>query len=142
LFSKTDVATPYWDLVVFMAALGAGVGAFSSPNISSIMSAVPAHRRGIASAVRATLFNVGFALSLNITILLMAAVMPYNAITQIITTSNVSLIPDVDRELFVHAIQNAYLWLALINVIALIPSLLGGIARMQEPRIETTQLSD
>lgn len=139
LFSRTGVGTPYPDLVVFMALLGAGVGAFSSPNISSIMNAVPAHRRGIASAVRATLFNVGFALSLNITILLMAAVMPFNSITEIIIAPDVSLIPDLDRQLFVHSLQNAYIWLAMTNGVALIPTLLGGIGRRHTPRIEAAE---
>ncbi|HWM51018.1 MAG TPA: MFS transporter, partial [Thermoplasmata archaeon] len=68
LFSTTDASTPYPLLVVDMMLLGGGLGLFASPNISSIMGSVPPERRGIASSFRATFFNVGYTISLNLAI--------------------------------------------------------------------------
>ncbi len=45
---------------------GVGMGLFSSPNTSSIMSSVPAEHRGVASGMRATLQNAGMLLSMSI----------------------------------------------------------------------------
>lgn len=57
-----DFAYPPFAVVLF--ALGLGMGLFSSPNTSSIMSSVPAHERGVASGMRATLQNSGMVLSM------------------------------------------------------------------------------
>lgn len=67
--------------------LGVGTGLFVAPNTSSIMTAVPPHRRGVASALRTVSFNVGFILSLNIAILAMTQFIPYSTASQLITRS-------------------------------------------------------
>src|SRR5439155_110516 len=77
LFSTTDASTPYSHLVVYMLLFGAGLGFFASPNISSIMGSVPPVRRGIASGFRATFFNVGYTISLNLAILITTFTVPY-----------------------------------------------------------------
>ncbi len=51
--------TPIVQIEIILVVLGLGVGLFSSPNISSVMGSVPPQRRGVASAVRATVFNTG-----------------------------------------------------------------------------------
>ncbi len=81
LFSTTDAATPYSHLVVYMVLFGAGLGFFASPNISSIMGSVPPERRGIASGFRATFFNVGYTISLNLAILITTFTLPYMLVT-------------------------------------------------------------
>ncbi len=125
LLSFVDAHTPYLVLVAYMMVLAVGTGAFISPNTSSVMSVVPPHRRGIASAVRATVFNAGFTVSLNLSILLMATVAPYNLISQVIA-SNRTGIPQGSTQLFVEALQKTYIWLAVINGVAVVPSLLRG----------------
>ncbi|MEV0409035.1 MFS transporter [Actinoallomurus sp. NPDC050550] len=64
---------PYWAFALLIAANGIGIGAFSSPNSSSIMSSVPASRRGVASGMRATFQNTGIALSIGVFFSLMIA---------------------------------------------------------------------
>src|SRR5207245_9282115 len=83
LFSTTDASTPYPLLVVYMMLLGAGLGFFASPNISSIMGSVPPVRRGVASGFRATFFNVGYTISLNLAILITTFPVPYPLGTRI-----------------------------------------------------------
>jgi MFS family permease len=124
LFSTVDVSTPYSLIIVYMMLLGAGIGLFVSPNMSSIMGAVPAQRRGIASALRATFFNVGFTISLNLAVLIMTFTVPYAIVTNIISSTNPILISEADRMLFVEGLKNTYLWLATLNVAAIPPSVL------------------
>jgi MFS family permease len=50
-------------LAVVLFCLGVGAGLFMTPNTASIMTSVPADRRGIANAVRSTCQNTGYTLS-------------------------------------------------------------------------------
>src|SRR6185312_15050985 len=51
---------------VLIVANGIGVGMFSSPNSSAVMSSVPARQRGATSGMRSTFQNSGTALSIGI----------------------------------------------------------------------------
>jgi EmrB/QacA subfamily drug resistance transporter len=126
LFSTTQVNTPYFLLASYMAIMGAGIGLFSSPNISSVMGSVPPQRRGIASAFRATFFNVGYTISLNLAILLIATTVPYSTVSAIISSVSPAGIPALDKDLFAAALDRAYIWMAVLNTIAIAPSLMRG----------------
>src|SRR5437867_12080591 len=114
LFSTTDASTPYSHLVVYIILFGAGLGFFASPNISSIMGSVPAERRGIASGFRATFFNVGFVLSLNVAILAMAFTVPYAFVSHVIGSGNPLAFTEAQRELFQSGLRNAFLWMGAL----------------------------
>jgi MFS family permease len=58
------VSFPYWAFAVVIALNGVGVGMYSSPNSSSVMSSVPAEYRGVASGMRSTFQNSGTSLSI------------------------------------------------------------------------------
>ncbi len=126
LFATTDVNTNIYLLIVYMMIFGTGLGIFASPNMSSIMGAVPSERRGIASAFRATFFNVGFVISLNLAILIMTFTIPYSQVSAIISAANPGALPASETDAFVAALRNAYLWMAVINSIAIVPSMLRG----------------
>ncbi|WP_343232883.1 MULTISPECIES: MFS transporter [unclassified Tsukamurella] len=64
---------PYWLFAILVACNGIGVGMFSSPNSSSIMSSVPASQRGAASGMRSTFQNTGTSLSIGVFFSLMIA---------------------------------------------------------------------
>ncbi len=64
---------PYWLFAILVALNGVGVGMFSSPNSSSIMSSVPASQRGAASGMRSTFQNTGTSLSIGVFFSLMVA---------------------------------------------------------------------
>jgi len=74
-------------IVVPLIIFGFGAGLFVAPNTSSILSAVPPHRRGIASAVRTLVFNIGFAASLNLAVSNMTRYVPYEVASAIISRS-------------------------------------------------------
>ncbi|HXW36596.1 MAG TPA: MFS transporter [Nitrososphaerales archaeon] len=126
IFSRTSVSTPYSLVAADLVLGGAGSGLFTSPNISSIMSSVPSAERGVASAVRAIFFNVGYVLSFNIIILIMAQTIPYSEITGIISALNPSTIPEVERAAFSASLSRVYVVLTVVNAAAIIPSALRG----------------
>jgi MFS family permease len=64
---------PYWVFALLIFGNGIGSGLFASPNISAIMSSVPAHHRGAASGMRSTFQNSGMSLSIGIFFSLLVA---------------------------------------------------------------------
>jgi len=125
-FSTMTITTPVSLVILHMTLVGAGMGLFVSPNISSIMSSVPEKRRGIASAFRATFFQVGYVISLNAAVLIMTLVVPYQTITYVISTLNPITITASDKILFMKGLSTTYFWLAIVNVAAIPPSVLRG----------------
>jgi EmrB/QacA subfamily drug resistance transporter len=125
-FSTMTISTPVSLVIFHMMLVGAGMGLFVSPNISSVMSSVPEKRRGIASAFRATFFQVGYVISLNAAVLIMTLVVPYQTITYVISAINPITITQQDKLLFMKGLSTAYFWLAIVNVAAIPPSVLRG----------------
>jgi len=126
LFSTVTMVTPISVVIAHMILVGAGMGLFVSPNISSVMGSVPEKRRGIASAFRATFFQVGYVISLNAAVLIMTIVIPYQTITQVISAVNPLTISASDKVLFMRGLSIAYFWLAIVNAAAIPPSVLRG----------------
>jgi len=124
LFSTVDVSTPYMTMVVYMILLGVASSTFISPNASFSMSAVPAIRRGVAASIRATFYAIGMTVSLNIVLLIMTLRVPYHVISNLISTIGPASTQLVDRALFMSGLQAAYVWLAALNSVALIPFLI------------------
>jgi hypothetical protein len=90
------------------------------------MSSVPEGRRGIASALRATFFQVGYVISLNAAVLIMTLVVPYQTITLVISAINPVMITASDKLLFMKGLSTAYFWLSIVNITAILPSALRG----------------
>jgi MFS family permease len=126
LLSTVAPNTPYQTLVIYLVLCGVGMGLFTSPNISSVMGSVPPSRRGVASGLRATVFNVGLTLSFNLVILVLAFSLPYRLITSVISSTDVSAIAESSRSAFAAGLNRAYLALSVVNSLALVPSLLRG----------------
>jgi EmrB/QacA subfamily drug resistance transporter len=133
LMTTLGPSAPYSTLAFYLVIFGIGMGLFTSPNMSSVMGSVPPSRRGVASALRATTFNVGLTLSYNLVILVLAFQMPYSMITSIISATNVAVIPEASRVLFADGLNKVYLALAIVNTVAIAPSLLRG-KRVRQPQ--------
>ena len=81
-----------------IAINGIGIGMFSAPNTSSIMSSVPADQRGAASGMRATFQNSGTALSIGVFFSLM--------ITGLASTLPTTLTRGLQRQGVPHAVAH------------------------------------
>ena len=124
LFSTITEATSYLVLSIYMALLGVGTGLFLAPNLRGVMGALPMERRGVGSAVVTLFLNVGLAVSLNLAIVVMSFTAPYDLITRIVSSVNPVAISAADKLLFFESIKGTYLVVAIINAIAIVPSLL------------------
>ncbi len=125
MFSTVDISTPYLEIVIYMILLGGGTSVFLAPNSSFGMMAVPAERRGVAASIRSTYWDVGATVSLNLVLWIMTIIVPYGLISNMISTISPLGISLTDRVLFMNGLKTAYLWLAALNSMALIPSVLG-----------------
>jgi len=117
--------TPLEQIEMVLVVIGLGLGLFSSPNISSIMGSVPPQRRGVASAVRATLFNTGNVVSIGLVAYIITTVIPYQVVSGIITGGYTTLTPG-DSIGFVTGIGRAFIVAAVITIIGMIASSLRG----------------
>ncbi len=122
LFSTVNMTTPYITVLGYMVLFGLAMGLFSSPNMSAVMTACPPDQRGIGSAIRSTFLNVGFAVSLNLAVLIMSLTIPYALVTQVAAGTTTTL--STGKEMFLQSLKTTYLWLALANALAIIPSVL------------------
>jgi EmrB/QacA subfamily drug resistance transporter len=117
--------TPLEQIEIVLVVIGLGLGLFSSPNISSIMGSVPPQRRGVASAVRATLFNTGNVVSIGLVAYIITTVIPYQVVSGIITGGYTTLTPG-DSIGFVTGIGRAFIVAAVITIVGMIASSLRG----------------
>jgi EmrB/QacA subfamily drug resistance transporter len=123
-FSTLNESSSYIEVLVSLLLFGLGRALFISPNISSVMSSVPPEKRGIANGIRTTLNQTGNVLSVPFSLMLMALVMPYDKLSQIVGDSQ--LINPNDLPIFLSAINRACLILGIMILLAIIPSLLRG----------------
>ena len=123
-FSTLDQHSSYATVLISLVLFGMGRALFISPNTSSVMSAVPAEKRGVANGMRMTLNMTGGVLSVPLSLLLMTFVMPYARLSEIV--GNSQLANGSEFLTFLHAINRACLILGVVIVVAIIPSLLRG----------------
>ena len=129
-FSTLNERSSYGAVLISLILFGFGRALFVSPNTSSIMSSVPAEKRGVANGIRMTLNQTGNVLSVPFSLLLMTLVMPYDKLSQIVSSSQ--LINSNELPIFLKAINHACLILGIIVLFAIIPSLLRGQREKQQ----------
>lgn len=117
--------TPIVQIEIILVVLGLGVGLFSSPNISSVMGSVPPQRRGVASAVRATVFNTGSVVSIGLVAYIITTVIPYRVVSGIISGGYTTLTP-ADSMGFVTGIGRTFIVTAIITLVGMFASSLRG----------------
>jgi EmrB/QacA subfamily drug resistance transporter len=120
-----STTTPLLQIEIILIVLGLGVGLFSSPNISSVMGSVPPQRRGVASAVRATLFNTGNVVSIALVAYIVTTAIPYQVVSGIITGGYTTLTSS-DATGFVVGIGRAFIVAAIISFVGMLASSLRG----------------
>ncbi len=118
--------TTYLQVLVGLIAIGFGNGMFLAPNMRAIMGSVPPDRRGIASAFRSTMNNVAWTLSYGLVILFMTSRITYGTLSGLLDGS-ISRIPgSIPNHEFLLGFKIAVLSLAIIDAVAIIPSIMRG----------------
>ena len=123
-FSTLNERSAYGAVLISLLLFGFGTALFASPNVSSVMGSVPPEKRGVANGIRMTLNQTASVLSVPFSLLLMTLVMPYNKLSQIASSSQLSNSDEIP--IFLKAINHACLILGIIVLFAIIPSLLRG----------------
>lgn len=116
-----------------LVLVGAGMGLFASPNRAAMMTAVQPERRGVASAIGATLLNTGSTISLGITLLVMSTVLPLAAIQAIFLGAASSSTPFTEGAGFLTSIHLIFVISAAFLLVALLPSVLRGPPAARTP---------
>jgi Na+/melibiose symporter-like transporter len=88
------------------------------------MSSVPAEKRGVANGIRMTLNQTASVLSVPFSLLLMTLVMPYDKLSQIASSTQLSSSNEIP--IFLKAVNHACFILGIIVLVAIIPSFLRG----------------
>src|ERR687887_769679 len=88
-FSLTTigVTTSFYEIVMPLILIGAGMGIFASPNRASIMSSVPPARRGVSASISTTFVMVGNSFSIALVFLIMTNIIPLHAAEQLFSGS-------------------------------------------------------
>jgi len=120
-----QVATPYWQSAIWLGIVGAGSGIFNSPNTSAMMSAVPPHRRGIASGTRVMLTNGGAVISIALMLMIVTAVVPINLLFSIFSGLTTGLSPE-KLSPFMSGMHLALWILAGLSVLGAVVSAMRG----------------
>jgi EmrB/QacA subfamily drug resistance transporter len=116
---------PIWTVELLLIIIGLGLGLFSSPNISSVMGSVPPERRGVASGIRATLFNSGNVISIGLVAYVVTTAIPYSVVSGIITGGYTSLTAS-DAAGFVTGMSRAFIVSSIITFAGMFMSSLRG----------------
>jgi len=125
LASLLTATIPIIEIEIILIAVGLGLGLFSSPNISSVMGSVPPQRRGVASAVRATVFNAGNVVSIGLVAYIITTVIPYPVVSGILTGGYTTLTA-ADAAGFVSGIGQAFVVTAIITFAGMVASSMRG----------------
>jgi MFS family permease len=123
-FSTLNERSSYGTVLISLILFGLGLALFAPAITSSIMGSVPAEKRGVASGILTTIGQTAGVMSIPFSLLLMTLVMPYNKLSQIVSSSQ--LINSNEGPIFLKATNIACLILGIITLFAIIPVLLGG----------------
>jgi MFS family permease len=124
IFSSLSTDTAVLTITATLALAGFGIGLFRSPNASSVMSSVPAARRGIGAAVRSTVINTSMVVSIPLALTLMTIVMPYDKLALAVNAGSLSSQQDILQLL--NAIRYSFYAFAIVNGVAVVISSLRG----------------
>ena len=106
--------------------VGSGMGLFAAPNRAALMTAVPPHRRGVASGIGVTLVNTGATISLGVTLVIMTSVVSRPQIQAIFLGTAVAGVPFTAGPQFLQAIHGIFLASTALVLAAVVPSILRG----------------
>jgi EmrB/QacA subfamily drug resistance transporter len=110
------------DLVWRLALIGVGQGLFMSPNSSAVLGSVPRQRIGTASGTLAEARIDGQALGIAASAAIVAMRLPVH----LAAAAGSGAAADIQREAFVLAIHDAFIFAALVCALGILTSLIRG----------------
>ena len=120
------VRTSFYEIVMPLIMIGAGMGIFASPNRASIMTSVPPLRRGVSAGISTTFVMVGNSFSIGLVFLIMTNIVPLHTAEQLFSgsfnTSSIVMNNSIVTK-FLSSIQLIFFISSIIMLISILPSL-------------------
>src|ERR1051326_1220756 len=123
------VTVSFYEIVMPLVMIGAGMGIFASPNRASIMTSVPSSRRGVSAGISTTFVMIGNSFSIGLVFLIMTNIISLHTAEQLFsgsfqpTSSSVAISnPIVDK--FLSSIHLVFFVSAIMMLASIIPSVI------------------
>ncbi len=124
----------FYDEMLPLVLVGAGMGIFASPNRASIMSSVPPYRRGVAAGISTMLVMSGSSFSIGMVFLIFVQFMPLFQVQRIFVGSFTSI---SNSTLFINNFINSLHFIffisAMLMIISIIPPVLRRFTKSKDP---------
>jgi EmrB/QacA subfamily drug resistance transporter len=129
ILTTIGVTTSFYEIVLPLVMIGAGMGIFASPNRASIMTSVPSSRRGVSAGISTTFVMMGNSFSIGLVFLIMTSIIPLHSAEQLFSgsfqaSSSFIVMTSSMVTKFISSIHFVFFVSAVIMVISIIPSLL------------------
>jgi MFS family permease len=129
ILTRIGETTSFYEIVMPLVMIGAGMGIFTSPNRASIMTSVPSSRRGVSAGISTTFVMIGNSFSIGLVFLIMTSIIPLNSVEQLFlgsfqssSFSSMAMTNFIVTK-FLSSIHFAFLVSAVVMFISIIPSL-------------------
>jgi EmrB/QacA subfamily drug resistance transporter len=128
ILTRIGVTISFYEVVMPLVMIGAGMGIFASPNRASIMTSVPSSRRGISAGISTTFVMIGNSFSIGLVFLIMTNIISLHTAEQLFSgsfqpTSSVAISnPIVDK--FLSSIHFVFFVSAIMMLASIIPSVI------------------
>lgn len=122
---RISASTSIVEIIIWELVIGLGSGMFFSPNTSSIMGAVPSHKRGIAGGVRTMMLNAGSVISIALAMAIVSSSISPEALQGLFVGSQVGS-QGIAVNQFISGLRTAFLISCIFSVLAAFMSYLRG----------------
>ena len=125
ILTRINAVTSFYESILPLVLVGAGMGIFASPNRASIMSSVPSYRRGVAAGISTMLVMTGSAFSIGLVFLVFVHYIPLKESQRIFAGSFDTInIATIEISKFMDSLHFIFFISAILMVISIIPSMI------------------
>jgi EmrB/QacA subfamily drug resistance transporter len=126
VLTQIGITTSFYEIVMPLLLVGAGMGIFASPNRASIMCSVPSGRRGVSAGISTTFVMMGNSFSISLVFLIMTNVLSVNTAEQLFSGSlhiSHTIFTNIVADKFLSSIHFIFLISTVMMLVSIIPSI-------------------
>lgn len=128
ILTGIGVTISFYEVVMPLVMIGAGMGIFASPNRASIMTSVPSSRRGVSAGISTTFVMIGNSFSIGLVFLIMTNIISLHTAEQLFSgsfqpSSSVAISNPIVNK-FISSIHFVFFVSAIMMLASIIPSVI------------------
>lgn len=126
VLTQIGITTSFYEIVMPLLLVGAGMGIFASPNRASIMGSVPSGRRGVSAGISTTFVMMGNSFSIGLVFLIMTNVLSVNTAEQLFSGSlhvSHTIFTNTIADKFLNSIHFIFLMSTVMMLVSIVPSI-------------------